>query len=119
MSRARFDGRSGPEDSDGNQITVIKVINDTPVTTEDTSFVVGDSPATFDVNTALGRNGTQFQVFNDGAGDIDVSISNDGAVFGNEHSVQSEEVYVINNISVDSIRITHTGTDSAYRVLAL
>ena len=91
---------------------------DTPKIFEDTSFVLGDSPATLDVNAALGRNATEFTVINDGAGDFTVSISNDGVAFGDEHTMKNGETYSIENISVDSIRITHVA-DSAYRVVAI
>lgn len=91
---------------------------DTPATFEDTSFVVGDSPAILDVNTALGRNASEFSVINDGAGDFTVSISNDGVGFGDENTVKSGETYSLNRISVDSIRITHVA-DSSYRVVTL
>jgi len=54
MGRERFTSRAGPVDASGNPIVVQFAVNDTPVTKKDTSFVVGDSPATFDANTALG-----------------------------------------------------------------
>ena len=91
---------------------------DTPKIFEDTSFVLEDSPATLDVNAALGRNATEFTVINDGAGDFTVSISNDGVAFGDEHTMKNGETYSIENISVDSIRITWVA-DSAYRVVAI
>jgi len=91
---------------------------DTPETFEDTSFVSGDSPVTLDINTALGRNATEFTVINDGAGNFTVSISNDGAAFGDEHTMKNGETYSLDQISVDSIRITHVA-DSAYRVVVI
>jgi len=94
------------------------VIDANPQTFEDTSFVSGDSPATLDLNTALGRNATQFAVQNDGAGNFTVATSNDGAAFGDEKTMKANEVYAIDRISVDSLRITHV-TNSAYRVVAL
>lgn len=91
---------------------------DTPVTFEDTSFVSGDSPVTLDINTALGRNASEFTVKNDGAGNFTVSISNDGSSFGDEHTMKNGETYSLDIISVDSIRITHV-SDSAYRTIAI
>lgn len=91
---------------------------DTPQTFEDTSFVVGDSPATLDANAALGRDATEFTVLNDGAGNFTVSVSSDGVAFGDEHTVQNGETYSIDRIQVDSIRITHVA-DSSYRVIVL
>lgn len=89
-----------------------------PKTFEDTSFVTGDSPATLDANTALGRNATQFSVQNDGAGNFTVATSNNGSSFGDEKTMRAGEVYAIDNISVDSIRITWI-SNSAYRVVVL
>lgn len=91
---------------------------DTPVTFEDTSFVVGDSPALLNCNTSLARNATEFSIQNDGPGNFTVSVSNNGVLFGQEKTVKSGEVYGIDNISVDTLRITHVA-DSAYRVTAL
>ena len=70
------------------------------------------------MNTGLGRNGTQFSVQNDGSGNFTVATSNDGSIFGNEKTVQNGEVYAIDDLSIDTIRITHVA-DSAYRVVAL
>jgi len=91
---------------------------DTPETYESTSFTSEDSPATLDFNTDLGRNATEFTVINDGAGDFTVSVLTTGAVFGDEHTMKNGETYSIDNISVDSLRITHVA-DSAYRAIAI
>lgn len=90
----------------------------TPITSEDTSFVTGNSPAVFDVNDALGQNGSSFEVINDGPGNFTVSISNDGTVFGNEATVKQQEIYAMDNISVDKIRLTWV-SNSAYRIRAI
>jgi hypothetical protein len=94
------------------------VLDANPQTFEDTSFVVGDSPVILDVNTALSRNATQITIINDGAGSFTVALSNDGASFGDEHTMNNGEVYSFENLSVDSIRITHVA-DSAYRVVVI
>ena len=91
---------------------------DTPETFEDTSFVSGDSPVILDINTALGRNATEFEVINDGAGTFTVALSNDGISFGDENTIKNGETYSETKISIDSIRITHV-SDSAFRVKAL
>ena len=101
-----------------NYLHVNSTIIDNPEVFEDTSFVVGDSPANLDVNTTLGRNGTQFMVWNDGAGDFTVSASTDGITFGGAHTMKVGEVYAVDNISVDTLRITHVA-NSAYRVVIL
>lgn len=105
-------------DSLGNQLVSIFPVNRVPLSFEDTAFVVGESPATLDINNAYGENGREFSVINDGAGDFTVAISNDGSAFSSEHTVKNGEVYELKDISLDSIRITHV-TNSAYRAVAL
>jgi len=91
----------------------------TPGIFEDNSFVLADSPATLDVNAKLGRNATEFAVQNDGPGDFTVTLNNtSGGDFGDEKTVKTGETYAIDNISVDSIRITRVA-DSAYRVVVI
>ena len=85
---------------------------------EDTSFVAGDSPATLDVNATLRRNANQGHIINDGAGDFTVQISVDGTNYGTAFTMKAGEVYDLAGENVDSIRITHGGTNSSYRVMA-
>lgn len=119
MSDKRTILNNGEPISDSNPFPVnIAERVSTPVIFEDTSFVVGDSPITLDVNAALERNATEFAIQDDGSGDFTVALSTDGSVFGSEKTVKSGETYAIDNISIDSIRITHVA-DSAYRVTAL
>jgi len=87
-------------------------------TYEDTSFLVGDSPVTLDVNTDLGRNGKDGFIINDGAGNFTVAISDDGTTFGSAHTMKTGEVFSLTNIDVDSIKITWVA-DSAYRVVVI
>lgn len=96
----------------------ITIVSRTPASFLDDDFVAGDSPAILDVNTALGQNGREFNLINDGAGDFTVSISNDGVAFGDEQLVQNGEIYVLDNVSIDTIRITHV-QNSGYRVFAI
>jgi len=94
------------------------LVNRSPLSFEDTNFVTGDSPVILDINDAYGKNGREFTVINDGAGSFTVSISNDGSTFGDEHTVNNGEAYSLENIRLDSIRITWV-TNSSYRVVAL
>ncbi len=95
------------------------VVSDNPPRTfEVTSFILADSPANLSCHGALGRNATQFSIQNDGPGDFTVAISIDGIAFGDEKTVKSAEVYTIDGLSVDTIKITHVA-DSAYRVVVL
>lgn len=85
---------------------------------EDTSFVTGDSPATHDVNTDLGRNAVDGYITCDGPGNILIEISNDGTTFGSQHTLKVEDTLDLRNIDVDKIRVTWV-SDSAYRILVV
>ena len=83
---------------------------------EDTSFVVGDSPVTHDVNTDLGVNSAMGYIICDGAGNMLVEFSSDGSNWGGQHTMKSGEKISLDHMDIDSIRITHSA-DSAYRIL--
>jgi hypothetical protein len=85
---------------------------------EDSSFVTGDSPATHDVNAALGRNAHDGYIACDGDGNITVSISNNGTNYGGSHTLKKDETMKLTGLDVDTIKITWI-TDSAYRILVL
>lgn len=89
-----------------------------PATFKDSSFTIDDSPRVLNANSALGMNATEFTVFNDGIGDIDVSLSRDGSSYSSEHTMKSGEVYGIDEINIHSIRLTHVA-DSSYRVIVV
>ncbi len=82
---------------------------------EDTSFVVGDSPVTLDINTDLGRNSRTGYIICDGAGDILVELSGDGTNYGTQFTMKDNEKVNLDGLSIDSIKITHS-SDSSYRV---
>lgn len=92
--------------------------DNSPKTFEDTNFVLGDSPANLDCNAALGRNATQFSIQNDGPGDFTVSISIDSILFGDEKTVKSGEVYAIDALSIDTVRVIFM-SNSSYRMVTL
>jgi len=121
MSRARNESRTqfsfGTED--GPLVVTQFPVERTPVTAIDTNFTAGESPFVFDANDALGQNGAEFSVINDGNGDFSVSISNDGTIFGDEHVMERDETYSIDAISVDSVRLTLIGASSSYRIIVL
>jgi len=91
---------------------------DAPVVFETAALTAASSPITLDINDALGRNATEFTIINDGAGDFTVATSTDGTVFGEEYTMRNGETYSFQEVSIDSIRITHV-TDSAFRVTVL
>lgn len=86
---------------------------------EDTAFGAGDSPATLDVNATLGRNSVDGYIHCDGSGDIIVTITEDGTTYGNNVRMKSGETLSLRALSIDSIKMTHSGTDSGYRVFAV
>lgn len=75
-------------------------------TFEDASFVTGDSPATHDVNAALGRNAHDGYLVNDGAGDLTYQISNNGITYGGSHTLKKDETVKLSGLDIDSIKIT-------------
>lgn len=91
---------------------------DTPEFFEAASFTSGDSPATLDLNAALGRNATNTTIINDGDGDITFAFSVDGTTFGDAIRLSSGDSLSFEDISVDSVRIAWVA-DSSYRVIAV
>jgi len=85
------------------------------VSAEDPSFVTGDSPQVVDAAAVLGRNGQDGYIVNDGAGDILIDISEDGATYGAVARLKSGEVFDLSGANASKIRFTWV-SDSAYRV---
>lgn len=85
------------------------------VTYEDTSFVTGDSPIVLDIETDLGRTGIDGYIINDGGGDIQVELSNDGTLYGDITTLKDADVYDLQGVTVSKIRLTWVN-DTAYRV---
>ena len=85
---------------------------------EDSSFVVGDSPKTIDLNAALGYNATAGYVACDGVGDILVKLSRNGTAFGEQFAMKSGDILPIDGLKLDTIVITHSGVNSSYRINA-
>lgn len=75
--------------------------------THDDSFVTGDSPVVLDVKTNLGgKNGIDGYIANDGAGEFTFAISHDGTNYEDEIKVLPEEMFSLNAINMNKIRIT-------------
>jgi len=85
---------------------------------EDTSFVTGESPRVLDVNTDLGRNAHDGYFINDGPGTILLEISDDGLIYGAQHTIKGDEVFSLGKLDIDRIRLTWV-SDSAYRCLVI
>lgn len=84
-------------------------------TFEDSSFVTGDSPATHDVNTALGRNGRDGYIVNDGPGDLQYQISDNGTNYGGAHTLKSGETVKLTHLDISKIKMTWIA-DCGYRI---
>jgi secreted trypsin-like serine protease len=87
-------------------------------TFEDASFVTGDSPATHDVNAALGRNAHDGYLVNDGAGNLTYQISNDGTNYGGAHTLKKDETVKLTGLDISKIKITWSA-DTAYRIMVI
>lgn len=84
--------------------------------TDDTSFQVGDSPIVLDVKTNLGRTAIDGYIYCDGTGDILVGLSFDGVNYKNDIRLKSGNQFPLKSLAISKIKITHSGTDSSYRV---
>jgi hypothetical protein len=89
---------------------------------EDLDFQSGDSPVVLDINGTLGVpsiDGKLVAKSNAGnTGNILVEISDDGTNYGNQFTVFYLETFPLFGYKIKKIRITHTGTDSGYRLVA-
>lgn len=78
-----------------------------------------NSPVTIDVNANLGRNSVDGYLVNDGTGDITVDISHNGSIFLDTFTIKQSEVLELDFIDIDTIRLTHTGTNAGYRCFVM
>ena len=83
---------------------------------EDSSF---SATITLKVLEKLGRNSRDGYIVNDGDGDFTIKHTHDGNLWGDTHTLKKNEVYSLWKIDIHSIIITHSGTDSAYRVMVI
>ena len=96
----------------------VQFIDGNSATFEDTSFVTGDSPATRDVNAALGRNGHDGYIVNDGPGDLQYQISKDGTNYGGAHTLKKDETVKLTGLDIDSIKMTWVA-NCGYRIMVV
>lgn len=109
------DGIHAQGDANGNLLTREGVYDYDNKTYEDSSFVVGDSPATHNFALDMGRNAVDGYIICDGAGDIQVDISRNGISYGSKFTVKSGERVNLLHLNIAKIRVTHVA-DSAYRI---
>ena len=86
-------------------------------TYEDSNFQSGDSPATHDFYTdSGGKYAVDGYIICDGAGNIQVDYTRDGLTYGDKWTMKPGERVSLLRLDIKKIRVTHTGTDSAYRI---
>jgi hypothetical protein len=110
------EGVQAQGDDSGNLFVREGFIDEDNQVYEDTSFVVGDSPAVHDFYTDAGRYANDGYITCDGVGDIQVDISREGLTYGDKFVLKSGEKASLLRMKISKIRVTHTGTDSAYRI---
>lgn len=86
------------------------------IISEDSSFVVGDSPRTITVNATLGRNGNRGYLVIDGAGDILVSLSHSDSAYTTAFTLKNGDSFDFTGLDLFQVLLTHSGVDSAYRL---
>jgi len=86
---------------------------------EDSSFTAEESPKILDIKTDLGRIGTSGYIACDGTGDILVEFSTNGTDYGDQFTLKDNEILDLEKFRINKIRITHSGSNSAYRVMVV
>ena len=86
---------------------------------EDTDFTVAESPVTRSIFTDFGYNSIQGYIICDGPGEITFEFTRDGTIFGEPVTIKNGELFNLKGLDVHSIKITHTGTDSSYRIFQI
>jgi hypothetical protein len=84
----------------------------------DSNFQVGDSPVVLDIRTDLGRDAVSGWITCDGSGDILIELMDEAGNYGQQYLIKKKDVENLDggDSPVRAIRITHSGTDSSYRV---
>jgi hypothetical protein len=88
----------------------------------DASFVTGDSPATLDVLTDLGRTATQGFFHNYGGGVLKIALSTDGTTYGDDILMNAGDVVGFGGgtriaeaiVPIAAIKVTWV-SDTAYK----
>lgn len=80
------------------------------------NFNAAASPASHEFKTDMTYHAIKGWITCDGPGAIDVEFSRDGIVFGDSWRMFSGENTLLSGLEVSTLRITHLGTDTGYRV---
>ena len=88
------------------------------VISEDANFIAGDSPRVIDIAGTLGYNANTGYVRVDGSGDLLVEISHTGAGYLTQFTLKNGDNFSLSGLEVARIRLTHSGTNTSYRLFA-
>jgi len=111
----------GPEgltiDKTENRQRVISAVDGNSVSYESTLTTGPD--VLCNILTDIGRKGHYGYIINDGEGDIQVSWSYNGTLYGGIHTLQPDERISLDQFTVQIIKLHWTGTDANYRILVM
>ena len=82
------------------------------------TLTAGASPLAIDFNTDSGRNSKEGWIACD-SNNMLVAFSRDGITFGDNWTMRSGELTNLANFDIDTLRLTHNGSDSAYRIVLI
>ncbi len=93
------------------------------ITSEDANFQSGDSPIEIDIFANL-TGGTSYRTAEgyitcDGPGSIQIEIAETPSEYGGALTLKSGETLPLSRSRVGIVKITHLGTDSAYRLVVV
>lgn len=111
-------GRDANVDANGN-LWVREGHYDFDNKTYEDTLTVDNSPVTVDFNDDTGRNAVEGWIINDGAGTLTVAVSRRGLVFGDAFTVKKGETVDFLRLDIDSLKLTHSGTDADYRIFLI
>lgn len=85
--------------------------------TYDTDSTGGSSTNVHDFNNDYGRNARYGFIINDGPGKMSVDYSSNGVSYVSVWTMQAGDMFSLDNVSIDTIRISYVATTGAvYRI---
>ena len=93
------------------------------ITAEDANFVSGDSPVEIDIFASL-TGATSYRTAEgyltcDGPGSIQVEVAETPSEYGGALTLKAGETLPLSKSRIAVMKITHLGTDSAYRLVVV
>jgi hypothetical protein len=86
---------------------------------EDDDFTAGESPVVHNFNTDMGYNSIMGWITCDGPGEIQVEFTRDGTTYGDPWRMFPGENTDLRGFDIHALRVTHLGTDTAYRIFLI